>query len=246
MPGDHFDESRASRYDELLADQFDESVVGPAVDVLASLAPGGSALEFGIGTGRIALPLSERGVTVHGVDLSAAMAARLRAKPGGHRIPVTIGDFATTRVGDGFDLVYLVFNTIENLTTQGEQVECFANAAAHLRPGGSFVIEVETPQLQRLPPGERIRPFTVEAGRLGFDEFSIATQGLVSHHYVIEDGRAESFSIPFRYVWPSELDLMARLAGMAFDERWGGWDRSPFTNDSTQHISVWKKAPSLG
>ena len=240
MPIDHFDEPRATRYDELLGDQFDDSVVVPAVDFLAPLA-GSGALEFGIGTGRIALPLSERGVTVVGIDLSEAMTARLRAKPGGDRIAVTIGDIATTRLGGLFDLVYLVFNTIENLTTQDAQVRCFANAAAHLRPGGSFVIEVEVPQLQRLPPGERVRPFTVEPGRLGFDEIDIATQGLVSHHYLIEEGGFESFSIPFRYVWPSELDLMARLAGMELAGRWGGWDRSPFTRDSTQHISVWKK-----
>ena len=241
MPADHFDEPTASRYDELVADRFDPAVVGPVVDFLAARCGSGRALEFGIGTGRIALPLAARGVPVSGIDLSGAMTARLRAKPGGDRIPVAIGDFATTRLDERFDLVYLLFNTIENLTTQDAQVACFVNAAAHLRPGGSFVIEVEVPQLQRLPPGERVRPFTVEPGRLGFDEIDVANQGLVSHHYVIRDDGFESFSVPFRYVWPAELDLMARIAGMGLEERWGGWDRSPFTSDSTQHISVWTK-----
>lgn len=241
MPVDHFDEPRASRYDELLADQFDDTVVGPAVDFLATRAGEGRALEFGVGTGRIALPLSAHGVSVHGIDLSEAMTARLRAKPGSDGVAVTIGDFAQTRVDGIFDLVYLVFNTIENLTTQDAQVDCFQNAASHLRPGGSFVVEVEVPQLQRLPPGERVRPFRVEADRLGFDEIDIATQGLVSHHYVIDGAGFESFSIPFRYVWPAELDLMARLAGLRLAERWAGWDHAPFTSDSTKHVSVWKK-----
>jgi hypothetical protein len=167
--------------------------------------------------------------------------ARLRAKPGAGDIDVTIGDFSTTRVEGRFKLAYLVYNTIENLTTQEEQVACFYNVAAHLAPGGCFVIEVEVPQLQRLPPGETVRPFTVSTTRLGFDEYDVAAQGLVSHHYRVSDGSFECFSVPFRYVWPSELDLMARLAGMRLRGRWGGWEREPFTSQSTKHVSVWEK-----
>jgi SAM-dependent methyltransferase len=211
------------------------------VTFLADLAGDGAALELGIGTGRIALPLWQRGVRVHGIDLSPAMAERLRAKPGAHDIGVTIGDFATTRVEGEFRLAYLVFNTIMNLTTQDDQVECFRNVAAHLEPGGCFVIEVGIPELQRLPPGETVRAFTVSPTRLGFDEYDVAAQFLVSHHYQVVDGRLEVFSTPFRYVWPSELDLMARLAGMTLRERWGGWSREPFTSDSTSHVSAWVK-----
>jgi hypothetical protein len=170
------------------------------------------------------------------------MVARLRAKPGADDIGVTIGDFATARVGATFRLAYLVRNTIENLTTQDEQAECFRNVAAHLEPGGCFVIEVEVPALQRLPPGETIRAFTVTPTHLGFDEYDIASQRLVSHHYWVIDGQLETFSSPHRYVWPAELDLMARLAGMTLRERWSGWNREPFTGDSRQHISVWEKA----
>jgi SAM-dependent methyltransferase len=178
---------------------------------------------------------------VHGIDLSTAMVAKLRAKPGGDEIGVTIGDFATTRVDDRFSVAYLVFNTIMNLTTQDEQVSCFQNVAAHLEPGGSFVIEVGVPDLQRLPPGETIRPFHVSATRLGFDEYDVAAQGLISHHYLIDREEPEVLSIPFRYVWPSELDLMARLAGMRLRERWSGWHHEPFTSESMQHVSVWEK-----
>jgi SAM-dependent methyltransferase len=220
---------------------FDPAVVDRAVTFLADLAGDGAALELGIGTGRIALPLWQRGVRVHGIDLSPAMAERLRAKPGAHDIGVTIGDFATTRVEGEFRLAYLVFNTIMNLTTQDDQVECFRNVAAHLEPGGCFVIEVGIPELQRLPPGETVRAFTVSPTRLGFDEYDVAAQFLVSHHYQVVDGRLEVFSTPFRYVWPSELDLMARLAGMTLRERWGGWSREPFTSDSTSHVSAWVK-----
>ena len=198
-------------------------------------------LEFGIGTGRIALPLSRRGIRVHGIDLSTAMVARLRAKPGNENIGVTIGDFATTRVGETFTLAYLVFNTIANLTTQDEQVECFRNAAAHLKSGGRFVVEVGIPDLRRLPPGETVRPFTVSPTRLGFDEYDVATQGEISHHYWIDGDKLRTLSVPFRYVWPSELDLMARIAGMGLRARWSGWNREPFTNDSTKHVSVWEK-----
>src|SRR5207253_1075844 len=166
-------------------------------------------------------------------DLSPAMVARMRAKPGSGDIGVTIGDFATTRVGGTFRLAYLVYNTIMNLTTQDEQVACFRNVAAHLEPGGCFVIEVMVPALQRLPPGETVRAFTVSPTRLGFDEYDVAAQVLVSHHYWLVDGRLESFSMPFRYVWPAELDLMARLAGLTLRERWSDWNRAPFTSHST-------------
>jgi SAM-dependent methyltransferase len=231
----------AEQYDADSEDMFDPAVIDPAVDVLKALTRGGRALEFAVGTGRIALPLSQRGVEVHGIDLSADMVAQLRAKPGSEGIAVTIGDFATTVVDGRFSLVYLVYNTIENLTTQDEQVDCFRNAARHLEPGGVFVIEVEVPQLQRLPPGETVRVFTSSPTRLGFDELDIATQAGVSHHHWIADGRRETFSMPYRYVWPSELDLMARLAGLSLRERWGDWQRAPFTSKSTRHISVWEK-----
>ena len=240
MPEDHFGERVAERYDETEAEMFDAAVVAPAVGFLAELAPRGAALELGIGTGRIALPLSER-VPVHGIDLSAAMIARLRAKPGAERISVTHGDFARTRVPGTFTLAYLVFNTVMNLTTQDEQVTCFRNVAQHLEPGGCFVVEVSVPDLQRLPAGETVRPFRVEPGRLGFDEYDVADQRLVSHHYLIEDGHLDVSSTPFRYVWPAELDLMARLAGMRLRERWAGWRRAPFTSDSRRHVSVWEK-----
>jgi hypothetical protein len=169
------------------------------------------------------------------------MVARLRAKPGAEEIGVTIGDFASTVVEGTFSLAYLVFNTIMNLTTQDEQVACFQNVAAHLEPGGCFVIEVGVPGLQRLPPGEIFQPFTVTSTRLGFDEYDIAAQGLVSHHYSVVDGSFNLNSVPFRYVWPAELDLMARIAGLALRERWSGWLREPFTSDSTTHVSVWEK-----
>ena len=241
MPADYFGERVAERYDESVADMFEPAVVDPVVEILAELARDGSALELGIGTGRIALPLAQRGIHVHGIDLSEAMVARLREKPGAERIGVTIGDFATTTVEGRFSVAYLVFNTIMNLTTQDEQVACFENVAAHLEPGGCFVIEVSVPALQRLPPGETVRAFAVSATRLSFDEYDVVSQGLVSHHYSVVDGELEVLSIPFRYAWPSELDLMARLAGMTLRERWGGWKREPFTSESTKHVSVWEK-----
>jgi SAM-dependent methyltransferase len=240
----YFDERIAARYDRSSADMFDPAVVDPVVDFLAELAQGGRALELGIGTGRIALPLARRGITVHGIDLSEAMVARLRAKPGGDAIAVTIGDFATTKVDGSFSVAYLVFNTIMNLTEQAAQVACFRNVADHLEPGGSFVIEVGIPDLQRLPPGETFHVSHASASRWGIDEYDVATQRLVSHHVEIVDGTAERFSAPFRYVWPSELDLMAQLAGMRLRERWAGWHREPFTSDSSQHVSVWQRAAS--
>jgi SAM-dependent methyltransferase len=215
---------------------------GPAVSFLADLVGTGAALELGIGTGRLAIPLSQRGVPVHRIDLSPDMMAELRAKPGTDSISVTIGDFVMTRVGRTFKLAYLVRNTITNLTTQDDQVECFRNVAAHLEPGGCFVIEVYIPELRRLPPGETIHAFTVTPAHLGFEEYDVATQISFSHHYWVADGQLETFSAPFRYVWPSELDLMARLAGMTLRERWNDWNREPFTSESRSHISVWEKA----
>jgi SAM-dependent methyltransferase len=237
----YFDERVAATYDESTASMSDREALGPVVDFLEELAGGGRALELGIGTGRVALPLAQRGVPVHGIDVSTAMVAKLREKPGGDVIGVTIGDFATTRVDGSFTLVYLVYNTIGNLTTQEAQVACFRNVAAHLEPGGRFVIEVGVPELRRLPPGETHRVFSADESYFGIDEFDVATQGLVSHHIDILDGKVERFSMPFRYVWPSELDLMAQLAGMTLSERWGGWRREPFTSDSRKHVSVWEK-----
>jgi SAM-dependent methyltransferase len=237
----YFDERTAARYDESAKEMFDPAVLGPAVDFLVDLAGCGRALELGIGTGRIALPLARRGIPVHGIELSGAMAARLREKSGGDQIGVTIGDFATTRVDGAFAVAYLVFNTIENLTTQAAQVACFRNVAAHLELGGCFVVEVEVPGLRVLPPGETARAFRVSDTRWGIDEYDVAVQGLTSHHFEFVDGRLERFSAPFRYVWPSELDLMAELAGLRLRERWGGWSREPFTSDSLEHVSVWEK-----
>jgi SAM-dependent methyltransferase len=237
----YFDERVAARYDESSAEMFDGKVVEPVIDRLARLAGDGRALEFGIGTGRIALPLAQRGVVVLGIDVSNAMVARLHQKPGGEDIAVTIGDFSTTKMTGSFSLVYLVFNTIMNLTTQAAQVACFRNAASHLDPGGCFVIEVGVPGLRLLPPGETIHAFLVSEARWGFDEYDIANQGMTSHHFEIVDGSVERLSVPFRYAWPSEYDLMAELAGMRLRERWGGWKREPFTSESTKHVSVWEK-----
>jgi len=241
VPTNYFDERIAKSYEARWPELFEPAVVDPAVSFLAELAGTGAALELGIGTGRIAIPLSRRGVRVHGIDLSPDMVAQLRAKPGTDDIGVTIGDFATTRVGGTFRLAYLVRNTIMNLTTQDGQVACFQNVAAHLEPGGSFVVEVGVPELQRLPPGETVRPFTVTPTHLGFEEYDVAKQIAFSHHYWVVDGHLETLSAPFRYVWPSELDLMARLAGMSLRGRWSGWRRAPFTSDSRTHVSVWEK-----
>ena len=238
----YFDERIAQGYDVKWANLFEPAVVDPAVSFLANLAGTGAALELGIGTGRIALPLSQRGVRVHGIELSSAMVAQLQTKPGSDEIGVTIGDFVTTSVGGTFRVAYLVRNTIMNLTTQDEQVACFRNVATHLEPGGCFVIEVMVPELQRLPPGETIHAFTVTPTHLGFEEYDVATQIAFSHHYWVVDGQLETLSAPFRYVWPSELDLMARLAGLTLRERWSSWNRAPFTRDSREHISVWHKA----
>jgi SAM-dependent methyltransferase len=247
VPENYFGEEVAARYDASAEHDpmFAAEAINPVVDLLAEFARDGRALELGIGTGRIALPLAERGVPVHGIDLSEAMVARLRAKPGADKIDVTMGDFATTRVGGTFRVAYVVYNTIQNLTTQDAQVACFQNVAAHLEPGGCFVIEVGLPDLQRLPFGETIRPFHLSDSRLGFDTFDVANQGLVSHHYTRDaDGRFAYSSGPFRYVWPSELDLMARIAGLTPRERWSGWKREPFTSVSEKLVGVWEKPAS--
>jgi SAM-dependent methyltransferase len=232
---DYFGEEVAARYDAGLGRWGDPERIDATARFLADLAGNGAALELGIGTGRIALPLAERGVSVHGIDLSEAMVARLRAKPGGDDIPVTIGDFATTRVDGTFSLVYLVFNTIMNPTTQDEQVACFANAAAHLAPGGSFVVEVGVPR------GQNLEVFALGDTHVGVDEWEPATQRLVSHHFTLVDGGWVRNSVPFYAAAPGELDLMARLAGMRLRERWSGWNREPFTAETTRHVSVWEK-----
>jgi len=237
----YFGEHVAAAYDESEADMFEPGVVDAVVGVLAGLAGGGRALELGIGTGRVALPLASRGVRVHGIDMSRAMVARMRAKPGGDAIGVTIGDFATTRVDGTFSVAYLVFNTIMNLTTQAAQVACFRNVAAHLEPGGCFVIEVMVPDLRRLPPGQRAVPFDVSPARWAIDIYDVATQAMSSNYIELVDGRGEYTSMPFRYVWPAELDLMAELAGLRPRERWAGWTWEPFTSESRQHVSIWEK-----
>ena len=237
-----FDEAVAETYDETTSELFDPAVVEATVDFLAAIAGSGRALELGSGTGRIALPLTARGIEVHGIELSRAMTTRLHAKPGGETIPVTIGDFATARADGTFRLAYLLRNTIMNLTTQAAQVSCFRNVAAHLEPGGCFVIEVGVPALQRLPPGDTFQVFAWADPHWGIDEYDVARQGLISHHFRRVGERIELQSIPFRYVWPSELDLMAELAGMRLRERWAGWKREPLTSESREHVSVWEKA----
>ncbi|WP_246843238.1 class I SAM-dependent methyltransferase [Allokutzneria sp. NRRL B-24872] len=238
MDDGYFGGSVAANYDESSAEMFAPRVVEPAVDFLAELAGGGRALELGIGTGRIALPLAQRGIDVHGIELSRAMVERLRAKPGGDALGVTIGDFSATRVDGSFSLAYLVFNTIMNLTTQDAQVECFRTVAAHLEPGGCFVVEVGVPELRKLPPGQNVLPFHVSLTRWAYDVYEFATQAMSSNY--VQQGK-DFRSIPFRYVWPSELDLMARLAGLRLRERWQDWTREPFTDDSEAHVSVWEK-----
>jgi len=241
MPEDHFAGKVADRYDESSADMFDPAVVDPIVDFLADLAGDGDALELGIGTGRIALPLSKCGVRVSGIDLSKDMVAKLKEKPGADQIEVAIGDFATTRVEGTFTLAYLVFNTINNLTTQDAQVACFQNVADHLEPSGCFVIEVGVPGPRTFSADKRFTVFDFDDTHVGIDEYDAASQGLVSHHFSLIDGNWELLSMPFRSVWPAELDLMARLAGMSLRERWSGWRHEPFTNESTKHVSVWEK-----
>ena len=241
VPETDFDEWIAQRYDILWPELLDPALLDSAVDLLDELAGGGAVLELGIGTGRLAVPLRQRGLHVHGVELSLAMVEALRMKPGAHDIDVTIDDFATAQVGETFQLVYLVRNTITNLTTQGEQVECFRNAAAHLQLGGCFVVENYIPELQRLPSGETNVVFTATPTHVGFEEYDLAAQIAVSHHYWVIDGELRTFSSSHRYLWPSELDLMARLAGMTLRHRWQGWNRERFTSESRSHVSVWQK-----
>ena len=239
---DLWDAGTAERYDEGAAAMSAPEVLGPTVDALVRLADGGPALELAVGTGRVAVPLLARGVPVTGVELSPAMVEVLRRKVDEDALPVVVGDMATTRVPGTFSLVYLVWNTVGNLRTQDEQVACFANAAAHLRPGGRFVVEVGVPALRRLPPGQTAVPFHVDDGYLGVDTYDVVTQQATSHHWTREpDGTLRRAEHRFRYVWPSELDLMARLAGLVPEHRWAGWDGSPFTADSESHVSVWRR-----
>lgn len=253
VPENHFGPEVAATYDDSADPRFSREDVGRTVDVLAALVGDGAALEFAIGTGRIGLPLARRGVPVVGIELSEAMVDRLRAKDGADAIEVTIGDMTTTVVDGSFQLVYLVFNTIGNVWTQDAQAACFANAAAHLEPGGCFVVEVGVPRLRSLPPGQDAHVFSHAPGYVGFDRYTdLVAQQAVSHHFVstenddgVEDG-AREVRTPFRYVWPSELDLMARLAGMTLRHRWADWDRSPFTGDSPSHVSVWAKSSTGG
>jgi len=241
MPQDFFGPDVAVRYDDDSARAFAPDVLTPAVDRLEALAGGGPALELAIGTGRVGLPLAARGVRVTGIELSAAMVEQLRAKTGGTAIPVTLGDMSTTKVDGTFALVYLVFNTIVNLTTQDAQVDCFRNAAEHLDPGGCFVVEVNVPQLRRLPPGDRANVFATDDDHWGINEFDVVGQKLVSHHFTATDHGFQHRPIAFRYVWPSELDLMARLAGLRRRDRWADWRGAPFTSDSRSQVVVYEK-----
>lgn len=240
----YFDEPVAATYDDDTDPRFTPAGLARESGFLADLVgPGGRALELAIGTGRVALPLAERGLEVHGIELSPAMVDRLRAKPRGADLPVAVGDMSSTRVPGEFDLVYLVFNTIGNLTSQDAQVACFANAAAHLRPGGCFVVETGVPGVSRVAPGERYRVFSQSEEHVGVDEYDAVTQLFFSHHYSRQpDGSYRLSSVPFRYAWPAELDLMARIAGMSLRERWADWERSPFTAQSPAHVSVWQKS----
>lgn len=240
-----WDEDAAKQYDTPGEGMFAPEVLGPTVEVLAALAGGGPALEFAVGTGRVALPLTEAGVQVSGIELSHAMIARLREKPGADVIPVVQGSMVDASAGTGFSLAFLVFNTIANLLTQDEQVRCFQNAARHLAPGGRFVIELWVPQLRSLAPGRGGTVEVSEPGYLLVDTYDVLRQHVVSHHVrfgpELSDGRNAGIGrTPHRYVWPSELDLMARLAGFELESRWADWDRSEFTAESRSHVSVYR------
>jgi SAM-dependent methyltransferase len=238
-----WDREQAGVYDKIYRAQFGPSVLGPMVDVLAAEARGGPALEFAVGTGRVALPLSARGVAVRGIELSPHIAEQMRGKPGADAVPVTVGDMTTTRLSATFRLVYLVANAIMNVTTQEDQLAVFANAAAHLEPGGCFVVSVIVPQLRRVPPGETARVFTLDPDHVGIETFDDPVGQIAwSHHWVEVDGHLHRHSAPYRYVWPSELDLMARLAGFRLRDRWAGWDRAPFAADSPSQVAVFEKA----
>jgi SAM-dependent methyltransferase len=234
----------AEIHDQAYRAKFEPPVLGPILDLLAGLARGGAALEFAVGTGRVALPLSERGIAVRGLELSPHMAEQLLAKPGADAVPVTIGDMTTARVPGPFTLVYLVANTIMNVTTQDEQLAVFANAAAHLEPGGSFVVEVIVPQLRRVPLSENARVFTLDPDHVGIETFDDPVGQIAwSHHWMEAGGRLVRHSAPYRYVWPAELDLMAKLAGFRLRDRWADWDRAPFTSDSQSQVAVFEKLP---
>jgi len=233
----------AEVYDATTAALFAPSVLDPVVDLLADLAGEGPALEFAIGTGRVALPLSARGIPVHGIELSPHMVDQFRAKRGSGSVPVTVGDMTTTHIPGSFALVYLVANTIMNVTTQEEQLQVFANAALHLEPGGCFVVEVIVPQLRSVPPGQTGRVFTLEPDHVGIETFDdLVGQIAWSHHWMEVEGQLVRHSAPYRYVWPSELDLMARLAGLHLRQRWAGWNQEPFTSESVTQIAVFEKA----
>ncbi len=241
VSSDLWDERTAAVYDEECAEMFAPEKVGCTVDFLAQLAGSGSALEFAIGTGRIGIPLAERGIAVAGIELAPAMAARLREKVSEEKLSVVVGDMATTTVPGEFGLVYLVWNSIANLRTQAEQVACFRNAASHLAPGGRFVIELFVPPLRRLPPGQVAVPFDVSEAHTGLDTFDPVTQECSSHHYTRQpDGTVRYGVGNFRYIWPAECDLMAQLAGMELETRVADWDGSPFSADSEKHVSVWR------
>ncbi len=237
-----WDEEIAGVYDATYAALAEPSVVDPMVDVLAGLAGEGAALEFAVGTGRIALPLSARGIPVHGIELSPDMVEQLHGKTGADAVPVTVGDMTTTRLPDRFELVYIVANSLMNVTTQEEQLAVFSNAAAHLAPGGHFVIELIVPQLRRVPPSEVARVFTLSSDHVGIETFDdIVGQVAWSHHWIEVKGRLVRHSAPYRYIWPSELVLMAKLAGFELQDRWGDWDRSPFTDESAKQVAVFVK-----
>jgi len=237
-----WDRATAERYDEASAEMFAPAVLDPAVDLLAGLAGSGRALELAVGTGRVAIPLTASGVPVTGIELSAPMVEQLRRKVDEATLPVVVGDMATTTVPGEFSLVYLVWNSISNLRTQQEQVACFRNAARHLAPGGRFVIELWIPPIRRLPPGQVAVPMSMTEGHLVFDTYDLVTQQCTSHHYRSEpDGSTRYGSRSFRYLWPSECDLMAQLAGLELEARYADWDRSPFTGDSESHVSIWRR-----
>ena len=228
-----------------VAATYDDSPRGDeaeTVEYFERLARGGPALELAIGTGRIGLPLAARGVRVDGVEISPEMVERLRAKPGGDRIAVTMGDFASVPVGGEYRLIFVVYNTFFNLLTQDDQVRCFENVAAHLTDDGVFVIEAGVPNgFIRLRDGQHVDAETVEAGKVTLDvaRFDAVTQVLEENHVTITRDGVRLGPIVMRYAWPSELDLMARIAGLRLKERWGGWKNEPFTADSRRHISVY-------
>jgi SAM-dependent methyltransferase len=238
---DVWDLEAAREYDTPGEGMFAPEVLGPAVNRLAELAGDGQALEFAIGTGRIAVPLAERGVPVTGIELSRPMIDRLRAKADEATIPVIEGDMATARAPGSYTLVYLVYNGISNLLTQSEQVACFRNAARHLSPGGRFAIELWVPELRSLPPGQRGVVFTSEPGYIGVDTFDVLTQHVVSHHFRFGTLRqARLFRSPHRYIWPAELDLMGQLAGFELEARHADWSGAEFTAESRSHVSVYR------